>query len=63
MERGTKRKFHKRDNKQGEEGSKRRKTETRKIKEMQADRQKQTKNWRRYKTGETLRAEREILKK
>jgi len=30
MERGTKRKLHKRDNKQGEEGPKRRKTERRK---------------------------------
>jgi hypothetical protein len=44
MERGTKRKLHKRDNKRGEEGPKRRMTERRNMEEIQTDRQKQTKN-------------------
>jgi hypothetical protein len=44
MERGTKRKLHKRDNKEGEEEPKRRQTEGRKMEEIQTGRQKQKKN-------------------
>jgi hypothetical protein len=61
MERGTKRKLHKRDNKEGEEGPKRRKTERRKN-ERNTDGQAE-KDEELVKIQNMRNAERETLKK